>query len=222
MLSQAMQDYLKAIYQLQESGENVPTSALAASLGVTAPSATGMMKKLADLKLVRHSRYQGVRLTKAGERAALKVLRRHRVLELFLVQILGYGWDRVHAEAEQLEHAISEELEERMFQALGRPARDPHGHPIPTKDGKLAEADLSLLWDAPVGVPAVITLVNDRDPEMLRYLAARDLVPGTAVTVAAKDPFNGPITVRTKTASHVLGSDLARQIRVQVDKKGAA
>ena len=222
MLSEAMQDYLKAIYSLQEGAGGVATSALAERLGVAAPSVTGMVKKLAELKLVRHERYQGVRLTKAGERVALEVLRHHRLLELYLAEALGYSWDRVHEEAERLEHVISEEFEERMFQALGAPTRDPHGHPIPTKEGKVATAPSSALAELAPGIPAVISGVSDRDPEMLRYLGERGLVPETAVTVVARAPFNGPITVKAGRASHVLGTDLAREIRVRARQKKTA
>jgi DtxR family transcriptional regulator, Mn-dependent transcriptional regulator len=222
MLSEAMQDYLKTIYSLQESDHDVATSALAERLGVAAPSVTGMVKKLAALKLVRHQRYQGVRLTKAGERVALEVLRHHRLLELYLAEALGYSWDQVHAEAERLEHVISEEFEERMFHALGQPTQDPHGHPIPTKEGKVASPGSSRLADLPPGAQAVISGVSDRDPEMLRYLGERGLVPETAVTVMARAPFNGPITVKAGRASHVLGTDLAREIRVQARQKRTA
>ena len=137
MLSGAVQDYLKTIYKLQEQGGAVSTSALAEAMGVAAASATGMVKKLAVLKLARHSPYQGVVLTKAGEKMALEVIRHHRLLELYLAEALGYSWDKVHEEAERLEHVISEEFEEKIFEALGRPTRDPHGDPIPTKDGTL-------------------------------------------------------------------------------------
>jgi DtxR family Mn-dependent transcriptional regulator len=152
-------------------------------------------------------------MTKAGERVALAVLRHHRLLELYLAEALDYPWDRVHAEAERLEHAISDELADRIFHRLGRPTRDPHGHPIPTKEGTVARPAQAPLADLPAGVPAVITWVSDRDPAMLRYLGDRGLVPDAAVTVVAKDPFNGPITVQTGTAAHVLGAEVARHIR---------
>jgi DtxR family Mn-dependent transcriptional regulator len=215
MLSQAVQDYLKAIYKLQEQGGVVSTSALAQAMEVTAASATGMVKKLASLKLLRHSPYQGVTLTRAGQKMALEVIRHHRLLELYLAEALGYSWDKVHEEAERLEHAISEEFEERIFQALGRPTRDPHGDPIPAKDGTVRAADHDRLSDLEPGTKGIIRQVSDSDAEMLRYLGTRGLVPDTALEVLDKAPFNGPLTVRTGRTSHVLGRELARHIRVE-------
>jgi DtxR family Mn-dependent transcriptional regulator len=215
MLSEAVQDYLKAIYTLQEQGGAVSTSALAEAMGVAAASATGMVKKLAGLKLARHHPYQGVVLTKAGEKMALEVIRHHRLLELYLAEALGYSWDKVHEEAERLEHVISEEFEEKIFEALGRPTRDPHGHPIPGKDGTLVTGTHERLSDLEPGATGVIRRVSDRSAEMLRYLALRGLVPDAAIEVVEKAPFNGPITVRTGETSHVLGRDLASHIQVE-------
>ena len=215
MSTEATQDYLKAIYALQENQEAVATSALAARLGVTPPSVSAMLKKLARRKLVRHTPYQPVRLTKAGARIALEVIRHHRILELYLAEVLGYRWDQVHAEADRLEHVISEELEERLFLALGEPTRDPHGHPIPSREGRVNEFASAPLSDLPPDLPAVIVWVNDRDPAMLRYLGDRGLVPDAEVTVLAHAPFNGPLTVKSGRAAHVLGLDLARHIQVQ-------
>jgi len=215
MLSEAVQDYLKTIYTLQEQGGAVSTSALAEAMGVAAASATGMVKKLAGLKLARHNPYQGVVLTKAGEKMALEVIRHHRLLELYLAEALGYSWDKVHEEAERLEHVISEEFEEKIFEALGRPTRDPHGDPIPAKDGTLVGGNHERLSDMEPGATGVIRRVNDRNAEMLRYLALRGLVPDAAVEVVEKAPFNGPITVKTGETSHVLGRDLASHIHVE-------
>jgi DtxR family Mn-dependent transcriptional regulator len=215
MLSEAVQDYLKTIYTLQEQGGAVSTSALAEAMGVAAASATGMVKKLAGLKLARHSPYQGVILTKAGEKMALEVIRHHRLLELYLAEALGYSWDMVHEEAERLEHVISEEFEEKIFEALGRPTRDPHGDPIPTKDGTLVAGSHERLSDMEPGATGVIRRVSDRNAEMLRYLALRGLVPDATVQVVEKAPFNGPITVKTGEAAHVLGRDLASHIHVE-------
>jgi len=214
MPSDAIQDYLKAILTLQENQEAIATSTLAARLGVTPPSVSAMLKKLARQRLVRHAPYQPVQLTRAGERIALEVVRHHRILELYLVQTLGYSWDQVHAEADRLEHAISEELEERMFRALGQPTRDPHGHPIPSREGRLGGPPLTRLSELLPGVRATIDQVSDRDPAMLRYLGDRGLVPDAAVTVLAKEPFDGPLTVRSGRAAHVLGLELARHIQV--------
>jgi DtxR family transcriptional regulator, Mn-dependent transcriptional regulator len=219
MLSEAIQDYLKAIYKLQLGGGAVSTSSLAEAMGVAAPSATGMVKRLAALKLVRHHPYRGVLLTKAGEKVALEVVRHHRLLELYLAEALGYPWDKVHEEAERLEHVISEEFEEKIFQALGQPTRDPHGDPIPGKDGTMATEEHDCLSDLPPGASGVIRQVSDSDAEMLRYLGARGLVPDAAVTVLEKAPFNGPITVQTGNTSHILGLDLARHVWVEAGPK---
>jgi len=220
MLSEAVQDYLKAIYKLQQTGGVVSTSALAEAMGVAAPSATGMVKRLAGLKLVRHHPYRGVLLTKAGQKMALEVLRHHRLLELYLAEALGYPWDKVHEEAERLEHVISEEFEEKIFQALGQPTRDPHGEPIPGKDGTLDAAELGPLSELEPGARGIISQVSDPEAEMLRYLGERGLVPNAAVEVLEKAPFNGPITVKTGKTSHVLGRDLARHIRVAAGTGG--
>lgn len=215
MFSEAMQDYLKAIYKLQEAGGAVSTSALAEAMGVAAASATGMVKKLASLKLVRHNPYQGVLLTKAGQKMALEVIRHHRLLELYLAEALGYPWDKVHEEAERLEHAISEEFEEKIFEALGRPTRDPHGDPIPAKDGTVEAMEHDRLSDMEPGASGIIRQVSDSNAEVLRYLGDRGLVPNAAVEILEKAPFNGPITVKTGEASHILGRELASQIRVE-------
>lgn len=216
MLSEAVQDYLKAIYRLQQSGGVVSTSALAEAMGVAAPSATGMVKRLAGLKLVRHHPYRGVLLTKAGEKMALEVVRHHRLLELYLAEALGYSWDKVHEEAERLEHVISEEFEEKIFLALGRPTRDPHGEPIPGRDGTLASAELERLSDLSAGATGVIRQISDSTAEMLRYLGARGLVPDAAVTILDTAPFNGPITLRAGKVSHVVGLELARHIWIEI------
>jgi DtxR family transcriptional regulator, Mn-dependent transcriptional regulator len=216
MLSEAVQDYLKAIYKLQQSGGVVSTSALAEAMGVAAPSATGMVKRLAGLKLVRHHPYRGVRLTKAGVKMALEVVRHHRLLELYLAEALGYSWDKVHEEAERLEHVISEEFEEKIFLALGQPSRDPHGEPIPGRDGTLAAAELEQLSDLSKGATGVIRQISDSTAEMLRYLGARGLVPSAAITILDTAPFNGPITLRAGKVSHVLGLELARHIWIEV------
>jgi DtxR family Mn-dependent transcriptional regulator len=214
MLSEAVQDYLKAIYKLQEQGGVVSTSALAEAMDVTAASATGMVKKLAGLKLVRHNPYQGVILTRAGQKMALEVIRHHRLLELYLAEALGYSWDKVHEEAERLEHVISEEFEEKIFEALGRPTRDPHGEPIPGKDGTVAAEARERLSDMEPGDAGVIRQVTDSTAEMLRYLGERGLVPDAPVKVMEKAPFDGPLTVRTGDAAHALGQELARRIWV--------
>lgn len=222
MLSQAVEDYLKAVFEVQREHAKVATTVLAERMGVTPASATGMVKKLAALKLVRHSPYQGVVLTRAGEKMALEVLRHHRLLELYLAEALGYTWDRVHDEACRLEHVISEEFEDRIFEALGRPTRDPHGEPIPTKDGRMPHAAHEPLSDLEPGATGVISQVSKSSPEMLRYLGERGLIPDAAVEVVETAPFNGPITVKTGETCHVIGRDLARHIRVEADTTGTA
>jgi DtxR family Mn-dependent transcriptional regulator len=217
VLSQAVEDYLKAVFEVQRDHGKVATTVLAERMGVTPASATGMIKKLAGLKLVRHNPYQGVVLTRAGEKVALEVLRHHRLLELYLAEALGYTWDQVHDEACRLEHVISEEFEDKIFEALGRPTRDPHGEPIPTKDGRMPNADHEPLSDLQPGATGVISQVSKSNPEMLRYLGARGLIPATAVEVVEKAPFEGPLTVRTGDGSHVLGHRLASHIRVEVE-----
>jgi DtxR family Mn-dependent transcriptional regulator len=217
MLSQAAEDYLKAVYEVQRDHGKVATTVLAERMGVTPASATGMIKKLAALKLVRHSPYQGVVLTRAGEKVALEVLRHHRLLELYLADALGYTWDQVHDEACRLEHVISEEFEDKIFEALGRPTRDPHGEPIPTKDGKMPNVEHESLSDLQPGATGVISQVNKSNPEMLRYFGARGLIPEATVEVVEKAPFEGPLTVRTGDNSYVLGRQLASHIRVEVE-----
>jgi DtxR family transcriptional regulator, Mn-dependent transcriptional regulator len=215
MLSQAVEDYLKTILELQRDQGKVATTVLAERMGVAPASATGMIKKLAGLKLLQHNPYQGVALTRAGEKIALEVLRHHRLLELYLAEALGYTWDQVHEEADRLEHVISEEFEERIFEALGRPTRDPHGHEIPAKDGTLVSGNHQCLSEMEPGTTGVIRRVSDRDAEMLRYLGTRGLVPDAAVQVVERAPFNGPITVRMGETSHVLGRELASHIDVE-------
>jgi len=217
MLSQAVEDYLKAVFEVQRDHGKVATTVLAERMGVAPASATGMIKKLAALKLVRHNPYQGVMLTRAGEKMALEVLRHHRLLELYLKEALGYTWDRVHEEACRLEHVISEEFEDKIFEVLGRPTRDPHGEPIPTKDGKMPTVDHEPLSDLQPGATGIISQVSKSDPEMLRYLGARGLIPEATVEVVEKAPFEGPLTVRTGDNSYVLGRQLASHIRVEVE-----
>jgi DtxR family transcriptional regulator, Mn-dependent transcriptional regulator len=217
MLSQAVEDYLKAVFEVQRDHGKVATTVLAERMGVAPASATGMIKKLAALKLVRHNPYQGVVLTRAGEKMALEVLRHHRLLELYLKEALGYTWDQVHEEACRLEHVISEEFEDKIFEALGRPTRDPHGEPIPTKDGKMPNVDHEPLSDLQPGATGIISQVSKSDPEMLRYLGARGLIPEATVEVVEKAPFEGPLTVRTGDHSYVLGRQLASHICVEVE-----
>jgi len=213
-LSQPIEDYLKAIYMLREREGTASTSAIAAVLEVTPASVTGMMKKLAELKLVRHVPYQGVELTRSGEKIALEMVRHHRLLELYLMEALGYTWDEVHAEADMLEHVISEEFEDRMAARLGYPTVDPHGHPIPAKDGTFTAIKERALLSMQAGESAHITHINDTHPEMLRYAARLGLTPATHLTVIEVEPFGGSLRVKIGKAEKSIGRELAAQIFV--------
>jgi len=216
VLSAAVQDYIKAIYKLQQSEGKATTSALAERLSVASASVTNMVKKLAEMKLVRHTPYREAVLTPAGEKIALEIIRHHRLIELYLAEVMGYSWDRVHEEAEKLEHVISEEFEEKIDQVLGRPTTDPHGDPIPSKDGKVSACDHARLADLAPGTNAVVRRVDDFDPERLRYLSERGLVLNARVQVIHKEPFNGPLLVRVGKARHHLGLDVARGVFVEM------
>jgi DtxR family Mn-dependent transcriptional regulator len=215
--SSAVEDYAKAIYALEErDGGAVSTTAIAERLRVTPASASGMVKRLGGLGLVTHEPYRGVQLTPQGVKVALEVLRHHRLLELYLSETLGVPWDRVHAEAEVLEHVLSEELEELIAQKLGDPTHDPHGDPIPTRDGRMpADATVSLDGLEP-GVAGTFRRISDSDPEMLRYLSERGISPGDAFEVIDRQPFEGPLFVRFGDDVHVIGGALARAMRMAV------
>jgi len=221
ILSQAIEDYLKTIYLLSQAGD-VTTSAIALKLKVSAPSVTGMVKKLAEMKLLRHTRYQGVELTAAGKKIALEVIRHHRLLELYLKEALGYSWDMVHDEAEKLEHVISEEFEDRIAEALGWPETDPHGHPIPTKEGVIPRVAVRELVEVEAGQSATVRQVSDRDPGMLRYLGSLGFFPGATVQVLARAPFEGPLRVRVGEVEHAVGRELARHVFVSAGAPGEA
>lgn len=215
--SPPIEDYLKTIYMLREREGAASTTAIAAALEVTPASVTGMIKKLAELKLVRHTPYQGVELTKSGEKIALEMVRHHRLLELFLMEVLGYTWDEVHDEADMLEHVISEEFEERMAARLGYPAVDPHGDPIPAKDGTLtARKERALLAMQP-GESAQITHINDTNSEMLRYAASLGLTPATRLTLIEAGPFGGSLRVKVGKSEQAVGRELAAQIYVSLE-----
>jgi DtxR family Mn-dependent transcriptional regulator len=216
--TQAIEDYVKAIYALeQRAGTAVPTTALADRVGVTPGSASAMLKKLAARGLVVHEPYRGVSLTERGERVALEVVRHHRLLELYLAQELGMPWDRVHAEAEVLEHVLSEELEALIAAKLGHPTHDPHGDPIPSSELEVAEAPTDPLAALEPGDRGCFVRVSDEDPAMLRYLAARGIAPGDRLEVVAKEPFAGPLSVRFASLREpvVLGGALADAIHVE-------
>jgi DtxR family Mn-dependent transcriptional regulator len=214
VMTETVQDYLKAIWMLDRAG-SVSTSALAERLGVTAASATAMIKRLAGVGLVRHEPYHGVALTEAGTQAALEVIRHHRLLELYLMQALGLSWDEVHAEAERLEHHLSETLEARIDAALGHPTRDPHGDPIPSPELELVDENDRPLSDLARGMESVIRRVPDGDPELLRYLAQLGFMPDERVVMVGHAPFDGPLTVEVAGERHAISRELADRIRIE-------
>lgn len=220
MLSPVVEDYLKAVWALQQAETPVATSRIADRLGLSAAAVTAMVKRLAEQNLLRHEPYYGVRLTAAGELAALRIVRRHRVLELFLVEVLGYEWDRVHDEAERLEHAASDELIERLARLLGEPERDPHGAAIPSAEGEMDNARYPALSDMQPGESNRVLEVEVEEPEQLRYLGSMDLYPGAEVEVRSKQPFDGPISLTVNGAPQVIAHSLARRIRVRSDADG--
>jgi DtxR family Mn-dependent transcriptional regulator len=216
--SEAVENYAKAIYSLQHrTGEPVATNDLADRLQVTPASASGMIKKLADQGLVEHVPYRGVQLTRDGEHIALEVLRHHRLLELYLVEQLGVPWDRVHEEAEALEHVISEDLEARIAAKLGNPTHDPHGDPIPDAELQIDETSTRSLADLEPGDRGLFVRVSDSDPAMLRYLSERGVSLGDAFEVLDRQPFGGPLTVRFGDTLQVLGGALAAAMRVELE-----
>jgi DtxR family transcriptional regulator, Mn-dependent transcriptional regulator len=216
--SPAVEDYCKAIFSLQSrSEEPVPTNALAERLGITPGSVSAMLKKLDTLGFITHVPYRGVRLTADGRRLALEVIRHHRLLESFLADALGMPWDRVHAEAEVLEHVISEEVEELIATKLGHPALDPHGDPIPNADLELEERPTESMEGLKAGEQGIFVRVSDSDPEMLRYLADRGISPGDSFAVRERQPFGGPLFVVFGEREHAIGGQLARAMRVEVD-----
>jgi DtxR family transcriptional regulator, Mn-dependent transcriptional regulator len=219
MASSNVEDYLKAIYNLAVDSEAASTSAIADSLGVAAGSVTGMLKRLADQGLVEHVPYYGSRLTLRGEEQAVGLIRRHRILELFLVQVLGYTWDRVHEEAEKLEHAVTEELIDRMAQVLGFPAADPHGAPIPASGKVFVDRKYPTLDKLDVGCSAVLRRVRDEDPAALRYLAELEMKPGAEVTLTDRGPFNGPLYIRVGDKEHIVSPELAQTVQVEMLKQ---
>ena len=213
----AIEDYAKAIYTLEERCDAaVSTTALAERLGVTAGSVSAMLKKLDAAGLVTHEPYRGVRLTDRGRRLALEVIRHHRLIELFLAEVLEMPWDRVHAEAEVLEHVLSEELEALMAAKLGNPTEDPHGDPIPNAELELPAHRGVALEALEPGSQGRFARVSDADPEMLRWLDQRSVRPGDVVEVLEKQPFGGPLTVRVGDAVHVLGGGIAAAMRIEV------
>lgn len=212
-LSHTIEDYLKAIYMLQEE-TTATTTDIARRMSVSPASATSMMKRLAKMGLVKHQHYQGVTLTKSGKKIALEIVRHHRLLELYLSEIMGLPLDTVHDEAERLEHHISEEFEDRMAELLGHPTHDPHGHPIPTKDGQVSEIIAHPLAEAQPGQAFVIHRVSDADPELLRYLKDLGLMPKVIGEIIEIAPFSGPITLRIGDKQSVVGYEVSKHVFV--------
>ncbi|HEY4451002.1 MAG TPA: metal-dependent transcriptional regulator [Solirubrobacteraceae bacterium] len=215
----AVEDYAKAIFSLQaRSAEPVSTNALADRLGITPGSVSAMLKRLGELGMISHVPYRGVRLTDDGRRIALEVIRHHRLLESYLADALGMPWDRVHAEAEVLEHVLSEDLEELIAAKLGNPTVDPHGDPIPSADLELEEPLTDRLESLRQGDGGRFVRVSDSDPEMLRYLAERGISPGDRFIVRDRQPFGGPLFVLFAEREHAIGGELAGAMRVEVDR----
>ncbi len=213
-LSRAMEDYLRAIYKLVERGQKVTTSALAEELGVAPASVTKMLKRLAEMELIEHQPYRGIDFTEEGEKSALKIVRLHRLLELFLAEKLGVPWDRVHEEAHRLEHVISEYLAERITELLDHPETDPHGHPIPSKDGKIRPRNCVPLATLEPGASGTIAEIEDQDPQLLRYLSQKGIFPNCSVSVIEREPYGGIMNLKVDGKDLSLGQQAAQHIWV--------
>lgn len=216
--TEAVEDFLKTVYLLEQQVAPVPTTLLARALNIAAPSVTDMIKRLSagENTLLEYRPYQGVRLNEEGRRIALEVIRHHRLLEVYLMRVLGYAWDEVHEEADKLEHYISEKLESRIAEALGHPELDPHGDPIPALDGTMLDQDLVLLSDLPPGQHGLVSRIADQSPDVLRYLSDLGLTPGAHVTPTAHAPLNDTVTVRIGDSSRptTISTHVARKILV--------
>src|SRR2546422_3305966 len=213
--TRSQEDYLKALYLLGGDQRPVPTRELAQRLGISSPSVSEMVTRLTAQGLVEHDRYRGQQLTREGRKVALELVRHHRLLEMFLVQVLGYSWDEVHEEAERLEHVVSERMEQRIFELLGRPELDPHGHAIPTLAGKVRPVSERPLSECRAGERVIVQGVSDDDPGRLRELERRGLLPGTHVEVVAPSEYEGPIELRIKGKRVGVPLGLARAMFVE-------
>jgi DtxR family transcriptional regulator, Mn-dependent transcriptional regulator len=213
MLSQAIEDYLKTIYKLQGNGA-ASTSDIARSLNVSAASVTNMVKRLSQMGLAEYTSYRGASLTEAGQKIALEIIRHHRLLELYLKEVMGYPWERLHEEAEHLEHHISEEFEDKIEELLGFPTHDPHGHPIPSRDGIVPDVSAIPLAAAQVGARVVIHHLADDDPSLLHHLEERGLMPRTPIEVVQRSPFEGPLKVRIGDEEQIVGHLVACSVFV--------
>jgi DtxR family transcriptional regulator, Mn-dependent transcriptional regulator len=222
-ITHAIEDYLKTIWKLSHEGDGrVAAGDIAAHLRVSAPSVTGMVQKMKGMGLLHYARYGGVSLTPKGRKIALEIVRHHRLWELYLYTRLGVPLDRVDGEAERLEHVLSDDMEDLLARALGHPTHDPHGDPIPSKNGALAPLRGVALSELPAGQPRTVLRVSDRHPEKLRYLVSLGILPGARITVVERAPFQGPLTIRVGRRLHPIDPDLARQVHVRGNAKGAS
>lgn len=220
--TESVEDLLRAVYLLQRQVDPVPTTLLAKSLNIKAPSVTDMVKRLSESKthapLLEHRPYHGVRLTLLGEKIALEVIRHHRLIELYLSQALGYSWDEVHNEADKLEHHISEQFEARIAEALGNPSLDPHGDPIPALDGTINTADLTFISDLPIGTKAMVSRIVDQSSDVLRYLSELGLTPGVVISVSSRSPLGDILTMDVAGNAHTISAAVARNVLVQMNQ----
>lgn len=221
MLSPAVEDYLKAIYKLAEE-QPATTTDVARRLDVSSASVTNMVKRLAEMQLVEYQSYRGVTLTPAGEKIALEIIRHHRLLETYLREVMGYSWEQMHDEAEQLEHHISEEFESKLDELLGYPTHDPHGHPIPSRDGEIVKTTAIALHEAEAGDTVVVRHLSDTNTELLRYLEDLGLLPSAEAVIVEKAPFSGPLTLHVADERHVIGHEVATHVFVSVEETGQA
>lgn len=217
-LSQSVEDYLKVIYVLESEGSGATTNNIAEMMEVSSASVTNMLKRLAGLNLIEHKSYKGAKLTDTGIKIALEILRHHRLLELYLKEIMGYGWDEVHDEAEKLEHHISEQFEDKIAELLNHPTHDPHGDPIPTKDGVMPEMASLPLAMANISEQYIVGRVKDQNPEFLRYLEQLGIILGVKITIIEKTPFNGPVHVKLEDKEKTIGFSIAEQIYLVEEK----
>ncbi len=219
--SQSVEDYLKTIYKLeQDSDKGVSTSRLAEGMGVANASVTNMLKRLSEMGLVHYESYYGTTLTDAGEKIALEIIRHHRLLELYLKEMLGYSWDEVHDEAEKLEHHISEQFEDKIAEMLNNPLVDPHGDPIPTKDGKMPAIESLPLSELETNESSIIIRMKNQDPELLRYLEEQGLIPGVKIRIKKKEPFDGPLQLSVENEhSTTIGFSIAEDIFVMKNEE---
>ncbi|MDX1585950.1 MAG: metal-dependent transcriptional regulator [Balneolaceae bacterium] len=214
VLSQSVEDYLKAIYKLETEEKGASTTRIAEALDVSSASATNMVKRLSEMGLVNYQSYKGATLSESGRKIALEIIRHHRLLELYLLEVMGYSWDEVHDEAEKLEHHISEQFEDKIAELLDNPTHDPHGDPIPTKEGIMPEMETESLVDAREGHRYLVSRVKNQDPELLRYLEKIGLLPGAKLEIKDKGPFRGPITLTIENSEQVLGHEVAEHIYI--------